>query len=510
MARPQLATACTSYPESSNNMDAFTSIGQLRQGLRDRSYSSVELTHFFLDRANRFSDLNCFISLLAEGALAQAEAADARLQSKGGDDATAITGIPLAHKDIFCTLGSITSCGSRMLENFVAPYNATVVERLNAAGTVTLGKTNMDEFAMGSSNENSFFGAVSNPWQTERVPGGSSGGSAAAVAAGLAPIATGTDTGGSIRQPAAFCGVSGLKPTYGRVSRYGMVAFASSLDQGGVFGTCVEDLALLLAFFAGCDPRDSTSSDHEDPWLAQLATLGLPEQAAPAAGLRIGLPREYFAQLSTGADLLDSAARVLEAAGCTLHDVSLPHTDAAIPAYYIIAGAEASTNLSRYDGVRFGHRCENPESLDDLYQRSRSEGFGAEVKRRILTGTYALSVGYFDAYYLKAQKLRRLIQEDFLTAFADVDLILAPTAPDVAFRQGEMTEDPVAMYQQDIFTIPASLAGLPAMSIPCGLHDGLPMGLQLIGPHFGERALLETGMLYQRETDWHHQHPEGF
>ncbi|MCZ6710972.1 MAG: Asp-tRNA(Asn)/Glu-tRNA(Gln) amidotransferase subunit GatA [Gammaproteobacteria bacterium] len=495
-------------------MQPFTSIARLSEGLRQGAYSSVELTRFFLERARQSSDLNCFISLIDEAALGQAADADKRIAN---NDATLITGIPLAHKDIFCTKGTVTSCGSRMLENFVAPYDATLVERLNAAGTVILGKTNMDEFAMGSSNENSYFGAVHNPWHTERVPGGSSGGSAAAVAAGLAPVATGTDTGGSIRQPAAFCGVSGLKPTYGRVSRYGMVAFASSLDQGGVFGTCVEDLALLLAFFAGYDPRDSTSSEHVDPWLNEIVCRGVDGLNASSSSrgsspgrLRIGLPREYFGQLKTGRDLLENASRVLESQGCSLHEISLPHTDAAIPAYYIIAGAEASTNLSRYDGVRFGHRCEDPCSLEDLYQRSRSEGFGAEVKRRILTGTYALSVGYFDAYYLKAQKLRRLIQTDFLDAFNTVDLILAPTAPDVAFGLGEMTQDPVAMYQQDIFTIPASLAGLPAMSIPCGLHDGLPIGLQLIGPHFGERAVLETGMLYQRETDWHRRHPEGF
>jgi aspartyl-tRNA(Asn)/glutamyl-tRNA(Gln) amidotransferase subunit A len=491
-------------------VEPFTSITRLGQGLRQGAYSSVELTRYFLERARTFSDLNCFITLLEDSALAQAEAADERLRN---DNATPITGIPLAHKDIFCTKGSITSCGSRMLESFIAPYDATVVERLNAAGTVTLGKTNMDEFAMGSSNENSYFGAVRNPWQAERVPGGSSGGSAAAVSAGLTPVATGTDTGGSIRQPAAFCGVCGIKPTYGRVSRYGMVAFASSLDQGGVFGTCVEDLALLLAFFAGCDPRDSTSSEHVDPWLNDVAEQGVVNPTPgkqPLQGLKIGLPLEYFAHLNTGAELLEDAARVLEAQGCSLQEIALPNTNAAIPAYYIIAGAEASTNLSRYDGVRFGHRCQDPESLDDLYQRSRSEGFGAEVKRRILTGTYALSVGYFDAYYLKAQKLRRLIQADFLSAFNDVDLILAPTAPDVAFGLGEMTQDPVAMYQQDIFTIPASLAGLPAMSMPCGLHDGLPIGAQLIGPHFAERALLETGMLFQRETDWHTRHPEGF
>jgi aspartyl-tRNA(Asn)/glutamyl-tRNA(Gln) amidotransferase subunit A len=379
-----------------------------------------------------------------------------------------------------------------------------VVERLRGAGVVTLGKANMDEFAMGSSNENSHFGSVANPWATDRVPGGSSGGSAALVAAGLAPAATGSDTGGSIRQPAAFCGITGLKPTYGRVSRYGMVAFASSLDQGGLLAQSAADIALLLPHMAGFDAKDSTSSPTTDAWMDACKETPL----TPGRGLTIGLPTEYFADLGVPSEALNSARTELEAAGYRFKAVSLPHTEAAIPAYYIIAGAEASTNLSRYDGVRFGHRCEDPESLDDLYQRSRSEGFGAEVKRRILTGTYALSVGYFDAYYLKAQKLRRLIQEDFLKAFEDVDLLLAPTTPDVAFKRGELTDDPVAMYQQDLFTIPASLAGLPAMSLPCGFHNSMPLGMQLIGPHFGERQLLETAAAFQLRTDWHDQHPE--
>ncbi len=483
-------------------MDAFASIGQHAARLRDGSYSSVELTRFFLDRAREHAGLNAFISLDEEGALAAAEAADERLSA---GTATALTGIPLAHKDIFCTRGVVTSCASKMLENFVAPYDATLVERLNAAGAVTIGKANMDEFAMGSSNENSHFGPVHNPWDASRVPGGSSGGSAAAVAAGLVPVASGTDTGGSIRQPSAFCGVSGIKPTYGRVSRYGMVAFASSLDQGGFMGRSAEDLALSLAFCAGADPRDSTCAEHVDDWLNGVAEHGVGNLED---GLRIGLPREYFADLSTGSELLDAAARFFESLGCSLEEVSLPHTSAAIPAYYIIAGAEASTNLSRYDGVRFGYRCEHPESLEDLYRRSRSGGFGAEVKRRILTGTYALSVGYYDAYYVKAQRLRRLIQRDFLNAFETVDMILAPTAPGVAFPLGELTHDPVAMYQQDIFTIPASLAGLPAVSLPCGFHQGLPIGAQLIGPHFAEKTLLQAGAAYQRETDWHTRHPE--
>jgi aspartyl-tRNA(Asn)/glutamyl-tRNA(Gln) amidotransferase subunit A len=484
---------------------AFASIAELARGLRARAFSSRELTQYFLERIARHDGaLNSFIAVTPERALAQADAADQRLQA---GDATLLTGIPLAHKDLFCTSGVATTCGSRMLAGFVAPYDATVVSRLDAAGAVTLGKTNMDEFAMGSSNENSWFGPVGNPWDPARVPGGSSGGSAAAVAAGLAPVATGTDTGGSIRQPSAFCGLSGIKPTYGRVSRYGMVAFASSLDQAGVFGHGVHDLALTLAFMSGFDGRDSTSSERPDAWLDGMRERPL---ASPERAPVIGLPKEYFDGLRIGGPALDEARRALEAAGCTFREVSLPHSAMAIPAYYIIAGAEASTNLSRYDGVRFGHRCENPRNLDDLYRRSRTEGFGMEVKRRILTGTYALSVGYFDAYYVKAQQLRRLIQNDFLAAFAEVDLILTPTAPGVAFPKGDLADDPIAMYQQDIFTVPASLAGLPAMSLPCGFHDGLPLGLQLIGPHFGERALLEAGALYQRDTDWHRRYPEGF
>jgi aspartyl-tRNA(Asn)/glutamyl-tRNA(Gln) amidotransferase subunit A len=486
-------------------MDPFASLAALAQGLRAGDFSSRELTQVYLDRIEAHDGtLNSFITVADERALAQADAADARLQN---GTATALTGIPIAHKDIFCTDGLLTTCGSRMLENFVAPYDATVVARLDAAGAVTLGKTNMDEFAMGSSNENSYFGAARNPWNNACVPGGSSGGSAAAVAAALTPIATGTDTGGSIRQPAAFCGISGIKPTYGRVSRYGMVAFASSLDQGGVLGRAVADLGLLLAFMSGFDPADSTSSEHHDSWLEGLRddALGTP-QRLPV----IGLPRSYFAGLRAGEKLLDDARRVLEAAGCRFHDIDLPHSSVAIPAYYIIAGAEASTNLSRYDGVRFGHRCENPRSLEDLYMRSRSEGFGIEVKRRILTGTYALSVGYFDAYYVKAQQLRRLIQNDFLAAFADVDLILTPTTPGPAFPCGDLADDPIAMYQQDIFTVPASLAGLPALSLPCGFDAGLPLGLQLIGPHFAERALLETGALFQQHTAWHRERPAGY
>ena len=483
-------------------MDLYPTIFELRRGLAQGTFSSTELTQSYLERIKSANDeLNAFITISEETALVQAAAADAAI---AGGSAGPLSGIPLAHKDIYCSKDILTSCGSRILENFIAPYDATVVARLAAAGAVMLGKTNMDEFAMGSSNENSHFGSVANPWDLSRVPGGSSGGSAAAVAAGLTPVATGTDTGGSIRQPAAFCGISGLKPTYGRVSRYGMVAFASSLDQAGVLGGSAQDLAIVLANMAGFDPRDSTCSEQTDAWLDDMRATPL----ASGGGLRLGLPVEYYKDLGATQDSLDAARKVFEAAGFSVQDVSLPHTSAAIPAYYIIAGAEASTNLSRFDGVRYGRRCEDPQSLIDLYRRSRSEGFGTEVKRRILTGTYALSVGYFDAYYLKAQKLRRLIQQDFLKAFDTVDLILAPVTPDIAFKRGELSDDPVAMYQQDIFTIPASLAGLPALSIPCGFSAGMPLGLQLIGRHFAERDLLQTAACFQRETQWHQQHPE--
>ena len=477
-------------------------IRQIAAELAKGDYSSRELTLAALERAKLLNErLNCFITIAEDHALAQAEQADQRI---GRGQATPLTGIPITHKDIFCIDGMLTSCGSKMLANFTAPYTATTIQKLADAGAVTLGKANMDEFAMGSSNENSYFGPVANPWHTDYVPGGSSGGSATVVAAGITPAATGTDTGGSIRQPASFCGVTGLKPTYGRVSRYGMVAFASSLDQAGVLAHSAEDAALMLAYMAGFDPRDSTSSEHQDAWLDEVPERGVGELEAP---LTVGMPKEYFAHVSNGAALLDDARRALEKHGFRCREVTLPHTDAAIPAYYVLAGAEASTNLSRYDGVRFGHRCDDPESLEDLYERSRSEGFGAEVKRRILTGTYALSVGYFDAYYVKAQKIRRLIQQDFLDAFTDVDLLMAPTAPGTAFRRGELTEDPVAMYQQDLFTIPVSLAGLPALTLPCGLEDGMPIGLQMIAAHFDEQRLLKTGAAYQAMTDWHTLRP---
>ena len=480
-------------------MDTFASVDQVAQELAAGRYSSREIVEDTLQRAKQDTS-NAFITVDEDAALLAADAADrARAQGSAGP----LSGVPFAHKDIFCTAGTRTTAGSRMLESFIAPYDATVVQRCSAAGMVCIGKTNMDEFAMGSSNETSFFGAVTNPWSDQHVPGGSSGGSAAAVAAGLVPAATGTDTGGSIRQPASFCGITGLKPTYGRVSRFGMIAFASSLDQGGPMTRSALDAARLLAVMSGFDPRDSTSVARSDSWLQDF------EQGvvAPAEALTIGLPQEYFA--SYQGDSMDELRRTLEQMGHKLVDISLPNTDAAIPAYYVIAGAEASTNLSRYDGVRFGHRCENPESLEDLYCRSRDEGFGAEVKRRILTGTYALSVGYFDAYYLKAQKIRRLIADDFATAFGEVDVLLSPTTPGPAFRLNELTSDPVAMYQQDRYTVPVSLAGLPAMSIPCGIQTGLPVGAQLIAPHFREDLLLRLAVTVQEKTDYHLMTPVG-
>jgi len=479
-------------------------VADLSAGLKQGDYSARELTEACISVAKESEALNSLITLCDDSARSTSDVID-KAQADSQAPKSALQGVPIAHKDIFCTEGVLTTCGSKMLSNFVAPYNATVVERLQAAGTVTLGKCNMDEFAMGSSNENSFFGAVKNPWDLNRVPGGSSGGSAAAVAAGIVPVATGTDTGGSIRQPASFCGVTGVKPTYGRVSRYGMVAFASSLDQGGVLARTADDAARVLGAMAGFDERDSTCAQDTADDLRAVTEVGL---EVPKENLRIGLPKEYFANL-TGelAALLDNARAVLEKQGHTICEVELPNTRFAIPAYYVISGAEASTNLSRYDGVRYGHRCDNPTDLNDLYTRTRSEGFGAEVQRRILTGTYALSVGYFDAYYLKAQKLRRLIQQDFLTAFDDVDVMLAPVTPGPAFEIGNLTDDPVQMYQQDIFTVPASLAGLPAASVPCGFIDNLPMGMQLIAPHFDDLKLLSLAHQYQQHTDWHSMRP---
>ncbi|QIB66575.1 Asp-tRNA(Asn)/Glu-tRNA(Gln) amidotransferase subunit GatA [Kineobactrum salinum] len=476
------------------------SVAQLIRGLRGKQFSSVELTRCHLDRIRTLDGTyNSFITVDESGALTAAAEADRRLAA--GETAP-LTGIPLAHKDIFCTRGLRTSCGSRMLDNFVPPYDATVVTRLREAGTVILGKTNMDEFAMGSSNESSFYGPSRNPWDSSCVPGGSSGGSAAAVAGMLAPMATGTDTGGSIRQPAAFCGITGLKPTYGRVSRLGIVAFASSLDQAGPMARSAEDCALLLNAMAGHDPLDSTSSTESCPDFS----AGL---EAPLSGLRIGLPRQYFGdglEAATG-DRIRAALALLEQRGATLVDVDLPHTGLSIPTYYIVAPAEASTNLSRYDGVRYGYRCEQPRDLHDLYTRSREEGFGDEVKRRILVGTYALSAGYYDAYYKKAQQVRRLIRQDFIDCFRQVDVIAGPTTPGPAFALGAKTDDPLAMYLEDAYTLAVNLAGLPGMSLPTGLVQGRPVGLQLIGRHFEESRLLNVGHQLQRLSDWHLQRP---
>ncbi|MCG8323941.1 MAG: Asp-tRNA(Asn)/Glu-tRNA(Gln) amidotransferase subunit GatA [Thiotrichales bacterium] len=477
------------------------SLSQLSTALQKKHISSVELTQHFIDRINRYDqDLNSFITVTEDQAHSQAQAAD---KSLAQGNASALTGIPIAHKDIFCTNGIRTSCGSRMLDNFIAPYDATVVEKLEDSGVVMLGKTNMDEFAMGSSNETSYYGPVSNPWANEHVPGGSSGGSAAAVAAGLAVAATGTDTGGSIRQPAALCGITGLKPTYGRVSRYGMIAFASSLDQGGPMARDARDAAMLLNAMTGFDPRDSTSADQA----GEDYTAALEDQLQ---GLKIGLPKQYFSAELDGevAAVIDTSIKTLEKLGATFVDIELRNTHLSIPAYYVIAPAECSSNLSRFDGVRFGYRCDKPEDLLDLYCRSRAEGFGREVKRRIMIGTYALSAGYYDAYYLKAQQIRRLIQQDFNSAFDQVDVILGPTTPDVAFKKNERTGDPVSMYLSDVYTVSVNLAGLPAMSIPAGFKNGLPVGLQLIGNYFRESQLLNIAHRFQQETDHHQQHPE--
>lgn len=479
------------------------SIAALSRGLAGGEFSAVELARHFLARIGDLNPaLNAFVTVTGEAALAAAAAADAR---RAAGAATPLTGVPIAHKDIFCTVGVKTSCGSRMLDNFIAPYDATVVARLASAGVVYLGKTNMDEFAMGSSNETSWYGAVRNPWDPGRVPGGSSGGSAAAVAARLVPAATGTDTGGSIRQPAALVGISGIKPTYGRVSRYGMIAFASSLDQAGIMAPSAEDCAYLLGAMAGFDPRDSTSVDRPVPdYVAELNR--------PLAGVRLGVLTEFMGEgleAETGARVA-AAIDVYRRLGATVVDVSCPKLPLSVPTYYVVAPAECSSNLSRFDGVRFGHRCAEPKDLLDLYRRSRAEGFGPEVQRRIMTGTYVLSAGYYDAYYLKAQKVRSLIAEDFRRAFTEVDLLICPTTPGPAFPIGAKVDDPVTMYLNDIYTIGANLAGLPAMSIPCGFQAGLPVGLQLIGPHFSESRILAAAHAYQRETDWHERIPAAY
>ena len=475
---------------------------ELTLGLRSGAFSSVELTQAFLQRIAQHQDLNAYITVTEERALQQAKAADVRLADGTAD---LLTGIPIAQKDIFCTLDVKTSCGSKMLDNFIAPYNATVVEKFNQSGAVMLGKLNMDEFAMGSSNETSYYGAVKNPWNINTVPGGSSGGSAAAVAARLAVCATGTDTGGSIRQPAALCGITGLKPTYGRVSRYGMIAYASSLDQGGPMTHSAEDAAIVLQAMAGFDAKDSTSVD-----------LPVPDYSAglnnSLAGLKIGLPQEFFGDglNSDVAAVLATAIDEYRKLGAEIVDISMPNLKLAIPAYYVIAPAECSANLSRFDGVRYGYRCDNPKDLTDLYTRSRGEGFGKEVKRRILMGTYALSTGYYDAYYLKAQKIRRLISDDFKNALAQVDVIMGPVTPTTAFGIGEKMDDPIEMYLSDIYTIAINLAGVPAMSIPAGFVAGMPVGLQLIGSYFAEDRLLNIAHQYQQVTDWHQQTPNGF
>jgi len=475
------------------------SLAELAQQLASGQIRAADLADRALARARERAALNAFITLTPERARAAAATADA---ARAAGRAGTLTGIPFAHKDIFCTKGIRTTCASRMLADFVPPYDAAVAERLDAAGAVLIGKANLDEFAMGSSNENSAFGAVRNPWDPERVPGGSSGGSAAAVAAGIVPFATGSDTGGSIRQPAAFCGLTGLKPTYGRVSRHGMIAYASSLDCGGVLARRAEDCAQVLAAIAGHDNRDATSAPRPvDDYRAALDR--------PLAGLRIGVAREYFGagvEDGVGAAVREALGE-LEKRGARLIDIGLPNARHAIPAYYVIAPAEASSNLARYDGVRYGHRCAHPASLEDLYSRSRAEGFGAEVKRRILVGTYGLSAGYYDAYYLRAQRIRRLIANDFAEAFRAVDLIAGPTAPTVAFRVGEKSADPLAMYAADVNTVAVNLAGLPAISLPAGFSAGLPVGLQLIAPAFAEGMLLAVAHRFQQHTDWHLREP---
>ena len=479
------------------------SLTELRAALDARSISSVELAELFLNRIEQLdSQLNSFITVDRKYTLRQAEAADAMIAA---GNAGPLTGIPLAHKDVFCTEGMLTTCASKMLANFTSPYDAHVVERLKAAGMVTLGKTNMDEFAMGSSSESSFFGATRNPWNTDHIPGGSSGGSAAAVAARLSPVATGSDSGGSIRQPAAMTGVTGIKPTYGTVSRYGMVAYASSFDQAGVFGASAEDCAQILSAIAGFDPRDSTSLDRPaDDYLKDIRA------DKPLNGLRIGLPTEFFDD-GLAEDVraaLDRALDEYRKLGATTIEVSLPNAQLAVPAYYVLAPAEASSNLSRFDGVRYGHRAAEYTDLDDMYRKTRSEGFGAEVKRRILIGTYVLSHGYYDAYYLQAQKLRRLISEDLARAFETCDVIAGPVTPTTAWKIGEKVDDPVQMYLSDIYTLALNLAGLPGLSLPCGFDTGkLPVGLQLIGNHFDEARLLNVAHRYQQVTDWHQRRP---
>ena len=477
-------------------------VAEIAAALNAGDISSVELTQAYLDRITRFNDdLNAFITVCSDSALGQAKKADEK-RTKG--DTSPLLGIPLAHKDIFCTKGVTTSCGSRMLLNFVAPYNATIVEKFYQAGAVMLGKTNMDEFAMGSSNETSYFGPAKNPWNTARVPGGSSGGSAVAVAADLCAMATGTDTGGSIRQPAAFCGITGFKPSYGRVSRWGMIAFASSLDQAGSLCKTAEDAALMTNVMAGLDKKDSTSIDKPvEDYTASLSDS--------LDGLKIGIPKQHFAEgLSSEVEKAIREALVeFENLGATIKEIDLPNNHLSVSVYYVIAPAEASANLSRYDGVRYGYRCEGPSDLEDMYKRTRSEGFGEEVKRRIMVGTYALSAGFYEAYYRKAQKIRRLIKNDFVDAFKEVDVIIGPTSPHTAFEIGSKT-DPVAMYLEDIYTIAVNLAGLPGISIPAGTADSLPVGMHIVGNDFAEARVLNVAHLFQQQTDWHRVKPTAF
>jgi aspartyl-tRNA(Asn)/glutamyl-tRNA(Gln) amidotransferase subunit A len=487
------------------------SVTELSAMLQAGEVSSVELTRYFLDRIKNSDDkLNSFITVCEEQALAQAKESDEKLKA---GKAPVLTGVPIAHKDIFCTNGVKTSCASKMLDNFISPYDATVVKNMREAGVVMLGKTNMDEFAMGSSNETSYYGVVKNPWNLDAVPGGSSGGSAAAVSARIAPCATGTDTGGSIRQPAALCGITGLKPTYGRVSRFGMIAFASSLDQAGPMGQSASDCALLLNAMAGFDEKDSTSIEKEVPDYS--AALKVETGDKPLDGLRIGLPKEYFAHSDGGMNadveaVIKTALDQYKAMGAELVEIELPNSGLSVPVYYVVAPAECSANLSRFDGVRYGYRCEDPKDLNDLYTRSRGEGFGAEVQSRIMVGTYALSSGYYDAYYLKAQQLRHLISDDFKKAYQKVDVIMAPATPETAFNIGEKSDDPISMYLSDVFTIAVNLAGIPAMSIPVGFANGMPVGMQIMGNYFEEAKLLNVAHQYQQQTDWHKQMPEEF
>ncbi|WP_428240224.1 Asp-tRNA(Asn)/Glu-tRNA(Gln) amidotransferase subunit GatA [Gynuella sp.] len=473
-------------------------LARLSEGLKNKEFSSTELTKSYLQNIQSAdAQYNAFITVTEEQALAQAKEADALIATGNHQQ---LTGIPIAHKDLFCTQGVKTSCGSKMLDNFVAPYNSTVAEKFNQAGAVVLGKTNMDEFAMGSSTESSYYGPTRNPWDTNKIPGGSSGGSAVAVATGMAVAATGTDTGGSIRQPAAFCGITGIKPTYGRVSRWGMVAYGSSLDQAGPMTQTAEDAAIMLNVMAGFDTRDSTSVNRPVPdYTANLDQ--------PLTGLRIGLPKEFFGAALNNeiATLIHAAVKEFEKLGATIKEVSLPRTELSIPSYYIIAPAEASTNLSRFDGVRYGYRCKDPQDLQDMFTRSRAEGFGAEVQRRIMIGTYALSAGYYDAYYRKAQQLRRLIKDDYVAALAEVDVIMGPATPSPAWELGAKNNDPVSMYLEDIYTLSVNLAGLPGMSIPCGFVNNMPVGLQVIGNYFDEARLLNIGHQFQLATDWHKQ-----